>query len=113
MSTTLTLDQQIPLSVHGVDAAGGTVAELGSVPAWTADPAAGTLTPSADGLTCTFVPGVEGDHTITASALAKAGDVDPLTTSITLTVTAAGAVVAVALAIVPGEPVPKGAVRPR
>lgn len=110
VSTSLTLEQQIPLAVHGLDSVGGMVTTFGSTPAWTADPAAGVLTPSADGLSCVFAPSLVGDATVTVTALAKAGDVDPLTTSIVLTVTEpVVAPVAVSLSIVPGEPEPKPA----
>lgn len=107
MATTLTIDQQLPLTVHGEDAKGVVVPTLGSVPLWTVPATSGILNPAADGLSAVFVPVQAGDAVISVSALAAAGDATPLTASVTLTVTPAVVGKAVTLVIVTGDPVPK------
>lgn len=107
MATTLTIDQQLPMTVHGEDAKGVVVPTLGSVPLWTVPATSGVLTVAPDGLSSTFVPIQAGDAVISVSALAAAGDATPLTASVTLTVTPAVVGKAVKLVIVTGDPVPK------
>lgn len=102
----LTNVQQVTLTLEALDQYGN-VAKIDGVPAWqVSDPAIGTITPAADGLSAVFVTtAVLGTIQVSAQADADLGaGVRPLTATLDIAVEASEAV---ALGLKAGVPEPK------
>lgn len=93
MAAILRDDQQVDLTVAFVDRFGN-AASVDGVPVWSEANSLMTLTPSADGLSCTCVPnGTLGDTQVSVSADADMGaGVVPLVGTLDVTVVAGQAV---------------------
>jgi hypothetical protein len=102
MALTLSVVQQVTLSIHPVDARGNS-APIDGVPVWSvSDPTIATLTPTDDGLSATLVALTIGHEQVTVSADARLGsDVSTISGVLEVDVVAAEAVT---LGITAGEP---------